>query len=121
MKSFEVKEGSALEFVVDGPFWVKVVDGKTVVGAIDNPTFGLAGSKKEFEHDCDECVYMGTVFDGERFFDMYLHRSEPSIVARYGNGPTAYYSGLTDVKETDSLIGNFAEAARKLGLRGEER
>lgn len=51
-----------------------------------------------YQHDCDECTYLGDVYVSGEHFDLYfcnqggLHL--PTVIARYGNEGSQYLSGL---------------------------
>ena len=55
--------------------------------------FAHRGGKTLFTHDCEECEWMGSY----RGFDLYVCRPNVkclSILARYGNEPNEYVSGI---------------------------
>lgn len=52
-----------------------------------------------FEHDCDCCVFLGSVLDDtsvQRYTDLYFHKSEfeTTVIARFGSDGPQYSSGL---------------------------
>lgn len=59
---------------------------KTIpAGTIDRPAM--------FQHDCDECIYLGSA-DRTRPNDLYVHVEQyPTVIARYGVDGD-YISGL---------------------------
>ena len=62
--------------------------------------------KKEWQHDCDQCVYLGSVIGGSRMVDLYVCRpfsEHPDILARYGNDGPEYLSGMYGQYEGPSI------------------
>jgi hypothetical protein len=51
---------------------------------------GAVSSEKRFLHDCDSCLYLGTCWSEDRWYDLY--RCGGTYVARYGNYATEYSS-----------------------------
>lgn len=50
----------------------------------------------KYKHDCDKCTYLG---DFDNYDLYYCDGIIPTVVARYGNEPPSYYSGLPLAKE----------------------
>jgi hypothetical protein len=51
----------------------------------------------KYKHDCKECVFLGTVPDPQaNFCDLYAHwiEKQRTVIARYGNEPHQYLSGI---------------------------
>lgn len=66
----------------------------------------------QYKHNCDKCVYLGTFNQ----FDLYYCNQEvlgPTVVARYGNLPHEYLSGLT---MTDLPLLEAKKRAKERGL-----
>lgn len=53
-----------------------------------------ATMEKRFEHDCAECVYLGTVLAGGRMADLYFHANPPTVIARRSSDGWDYISGM---------------------------
>lgn len=73
-----------------------------------------------WEHDCANCMYLGTdTFHGE-YWDMYVaerrtHHGTLTLIARYGNEPGEYLSGLGFVGR-EPMLALAAVLAIKQGL-----
>ena len=66
-----------------------------------------------FEHDCDECVFLGTYKDTDLYFCDPLR---PTVLYRYGNDPSEYGSGLGfGIQFPNSRYG---EALRRAVVKG---
>jgi hypothetical protein len=53
--------------------------------------------KPKFVHNCDRCVFLGTESGADDHYDLYFCRQTgtiPTAVARYGDEPWEYQSGL---------------------------
>lgn len=50
-------------------------------------------NKPHFTHDCDECIFLGPLFNGKKN-DVYLaiHTTYPTLIVRYGNEGSEYAS-----------------------------
>jgi len=63
-------------------------------------TFTAVKEKPVYEHDCDECWYLGSYEkwqDGKTvLYDLYAHWDEgqKTVIARYGSDGPDYLSGL---------------------------
>jgi hypothetical protein len=61
-------------------------------------SMGIDMSKPEFRHDCKKCEFLGRTIGGGKMFDLYVHMPSlslygPTLIARYGNEGSEYYSG----------------------------
>lgn len=55
--------------------------------------------KKNFKHDCDQCVFLGDFVQNEIIYDLYwcssvVSNSTSSLIARYGSAGPEYVSTL---------------------------
>lgn len=66
--------------------------------------------KPLFTHDCEKCTFLG-VFDGR---DLYHHESPISLIARFGNEPWDYESGIALV----NIMPHITEAHKRAGDLG---
>ena len=41
--------------------------------------------KPRYEHDCDECRFVGQTVSEGIFYDLYVHEAQGTYVARYGS------------------------------------
>jgi len=48
--------------------------------------------KRQFSHDCDACVYLGSDEKNDFYF---CKKAIPTVIARFGNNGEDYTSGLT--------------------------
>ena len=64
-----------------------------------------------FEHDCDNCQFLGQHTNIHGTYDLYICPNEPTIVARWGNHGSEYHSGIEFVDRNSALAAAW-EAAR---------
>lgn len=70
----------------------------------------------QFTHDCDDCIFLGN-FNGK---DLYVHVKDPqTIIARNGNEPEEYKSGL-GLCSIDPELKEAGVRAVKLDLLSQE-
>ena len=82
--------------------------------------------KPHFEHDCDDCKFLGTLTlpeDNETskryettVFDLYFCKQEifgETVISRYGNKGYEYSSGLSFAEEGEFGHPNLLEAKRR--------
>ena len=53
--------------------------------------------KPKYQHDCDDCVYLGLYIDGSGTYDLYFcvqGGKMPTVIARWGDEPSHNMSGL---------------------------
>ncbi len=53
--------------------------------------------KKHYTHeDCKGCIFLGNLREDEELYDLYYcsQNGLPTVIARYGNSPEAYMSGM---------------------------
>lgn len=67
-----------------------------------------------FRHDCDRCTYLGSVEETDLYFCGAV-KSLPTVVARTGDDPAEYESGLSFIEEVPLLALAYVRA-QKLGL-----
>ena len=73
-----------------------------------------AGPK--FKHDCEECQFLGH-FRGHDLY--YCNQGDPSLIARYGNSPKFYISGMCIGKENKGIHNSeMGEAYRRAVKKG---
>lgn len=67
-----------------------------------------------FEHDCDDCQFLGTTNTGKRPADLYFHPNpHATVIARYGKGGD-YISGLKLISYEPDLAIAAERVLRKL-------
>lgn len=47
-----------------------------------------------FEHDCNNCDFLGVSVDGNTVYDLYYCDTEETVIARYSNNGADYMSGM---------------------------
>lgn len=89
--------------------------GKQVVVPISSlPKF----SDSYWEHDCANCMYLGSVKNNGLSWDLYvaqpqLHHGTLSLVARYGSEPGDYLSGFDFVDREPLLALAYVKAVKQ--------
>lgn len=82
-----------------------------------------------YEHDCDQCKFLGRFesdksLDGKKTtFDLYLcgDTESPTVVARYGVGPSEYKSGLIFAVQHIFMDKDFSDPLSEALRRAFER
>jgi len=81
--------------------------------------------KKQFQHDCDRCIYLGTDQVNDDIFDMYWCADfdhMPTVICRFSDDPPDYSSGIESGRrsyennEKDWPVGIAYGLALKKGL-----
>lgn len=75
----------------------------------------MKDTKPNYEHDCNNCVYLGDVFDSEirKTVDLYFCASTPTVIARYSSDGPEYISGIAFVGSSVPLAVAFELAYRR--------
>lgn len=82
----------------------------------------LTVSKPMYKHDCKECIFLGNYIGGVftdstemDIYDLYYHASQKTVVARYGNEPDEYQSGMNFARP-DGILPLFEAKLRAKSL-----
>lgn len=70
--------------------------------------------KPKFRHDCKECIHLGE-FQGQDLYVCYQDCLGPTVIARHGNKPWEYQSGIC-FADTIPALGEARKRAVDLGL-----
>ena len=75
----------------------------------------MSDIKPNYEHDCNNCVYLGDTFDNEarKTVDLYFCSSTPTLIARHSSDGPDYISGMVFVDRYQALATAFARAYAK--------
>lgn len=58
-----------------------------------------------YEHDCNNCVFLGKYTEDNHVYDLYFCNNEPTtVIARYSNIGSDYISGLAFAKPSVNSI-----------------
>lgn len=73
----------------------------------------------EFKHECEQCVFLGTLLAENGAHDLYFctqaSLSLPTVIARYGDKGSDYKSGMRFTEEDVELhVARILAAARGL-------
>lgn len=72
----------------------------------------IVSSGPVYEHDCDECTYVATVFGNHHPIDLYVHHKATfTVIARHSDEPSDYQSG--------AVFGRVFKQNNNLRLAGE--
>jgi hypothetical protein len=86
-------------YMCDGDFYIKFEGDSIEIIAGDS--FGeVPQDPPKYQHDCDKCKFLGQAMDDKEFCDLYYCPQGghiPTVIARYGNEPEDYRSGLPGV------------------------
>lgn len=95
MQFVEVKKNEVKEFRADGHFSVLYANNKVYICSDDNFDSLLSSNEKHYKHDCSRCIFLGSWINNNKF-DLYFcsQNGLPTVIARYGNKPQDYHSGL---------------------------
>jgi hypothetical protein len=76
----------------------------------------VGNENKAFEHDCDECVFLGHK-QGERPCDLYLCKAgETCLIARYSDEPSDNTSRSVEMMERFNIQGDKDDLGRAYQL-----
>ena len=82
--------------------------------------------KPYYQHDCDQCAFLGAVAAGDKLVDLYFCAGDfPEVIARYSDQPDDCRSGMPfgdlDWPQSTIICGNGTIAelvvARELAIR----
>ena len=115
-ESIEIKNNQIRKFSCDCNFYVLNLNGKLTIIYDSNECFSEQTEKPQFNHDCNDCMFLYTTSDFEirylesiskkrthakvkrngndKEYDMYYCQKEPTIIARYGDCGSQYLSGM---------------------------
>lgn len=57
-------------------------------------------NKSLFYHNCKKCCFLGTFDGNDLYFCSYGNMGIPTVIARYGEDPRDYWSGMAFGKMT---------------------
>lgn len=117
-KITEIKKNEVTDFGGDGNFSILYTNDKVFLIAYDNFALHKGSNTKNYEHDCDKCIFLGSWNDLEpsfqKTYDLYFcsQHNLPTVVARYGNDGPDYHSGLNmtsikPLKIAEQIAKNF--------------
>jgi hypothetical protein len=72
-----------------------------------------------YEHDCEDCHYLGSTTSDNENVDLYWHDEQPTVIARWSSEGSDYLSGLVYLEHPGYLTGALREGyllARDRGL-----
>lgn len=112
------KKGNGIMYVFMAGYTPATAAYAALVTAFVNENRGLNRAPR-YEHDCSECIFLGRYLGGAinkcTEFDLYYHPAtchhRPTVLARYGDEPHAYSSGLAS--GLNGSIASLAEAVRR--------
>lgn len=96
-KLIQVGKNEVGEFRCDGHFSILFTDNGVLIYSDDNFDYELESNEKHYKHKCDSCIFLGNWTEyGLFIYDLYFCNQDnlPTVIARYGNDPSHYHSGL---------------------------
>lgn len=92
----DINDKRTHSFGVDGQIKVSISDGKII---IDHDYCFNVREDPFYKHDCEMCRYLySNKYNNNRhisqWYDVYYCKNESTIVARFGNEPIKYISGM---------------------------